>query len=606
MNLPISIASVLQQSLGQQSQAQPQQAQPNQGSSVDDSIKKTIESNLKPKSELSPLQINPSLGKTSLGSDIGMGILSMFVPQIGVVLQKHIKQQKEQQVNQVVNDFTILHSAWEEAQQLSGGDTEKAKQMFSQDPRIASLFADKKKIKLLTKAFGVDLMNPEKTMNNVAFQGLKRFMDLKQAKQKIDQAKQGMDSAQQGQQQPQQGQTQPQPNQAQSTQPGQAEARGFIDRWPKQIKQPSMADAHTAAQTQKELVLKSMEGEPKTEFQAWYKSKTKELGHAPSSDEIEAHHDAGRETPIMRLAGEAIEDIQGGDVDGGKQKLQIATDVNQALHPKAQTRYTLEQAALHGDKDAKNILDYDFKREYALKEAIGMGRAKGYAMYQLRNFLFDDGQQVTMSAYQFMTGQQNGAFKDRGVVMINNLTSDQIGTVQRMQSAMGLPGTPMYEHGALKGMYDNLDAFDDTKTRAIFAKALQAAHHDSDVVQWLSNMVDQLSQQKLDDKGLKALAYTNRLREALGTMRKAGYLPSTEASQDLMYRLVPGGGTSSSKQAKIQLDMVADEVKNATEIPLLPHKPKAQTNPSQPQPAQAPQSQPQQKKMSLQDFLNQK
>jgi hypothetical protein len=119
-------------------------------------------------------------------------------------------------------------------------------------------------------------------------------------------------------------------------------------------------------------------------------------------------------------------------------------------------------------------------------------------------------------------------------------------------------------------------------------------------------MVDQLSQQKLDDKGLKALAYTNRLREALGTMRKAGYLPSTEASQDLMYRLVPGGGTSSSKQAKIQLDMVADEVKNATEIPLLPHKPKAQTNPGQPQPAQAPQSQPQQKKMSLQDFLNQK
>src|SRR5262249_49932736 len=130
---------------------------------------------------------------------------------------------------------------------------------------------------------------------------------------------------------PQQGQGQP--GQQQGQESPQELADNFLKMWPKSVKQPSMADAEKAAITEKNLVEKSVAGEPKTEVQAWDKSKKDEHGHAPSSDDIEAHHEASKLKPLDALVGEAIDDIQNGDVDAGKQKIDLVHTIAQATHP---------------------------------------------------------------------------------------------------------------------------------------------------------------------------------------------------------------------------------------------------------------------------------
>ncbi len=544
-----------------------------QPNTADPQVMAQLQKALKNRTSLAPMSINPKMGRMSMGQEIGTNLLNMFIPQVGTALQNHIKQSKEQQVNQLSNMFMVLHNAWEEAQSLTDNDQDKAKQMFEKDPRVTAVLGDKKNQKLIAKAWGVDLMNPEKTQNNVAFQGMKRFMDLKQAKGQIDSAKGMLDHIKrQGQGAAQtQGAAQGQPQQQAQGQPNPAEQ--FLNKWPKETKQPTMADVEKAAQTVKAVVSAQAEAEPKTEWQGWYKSyKAEHDGETPSSSAIVAHQENIRLKPIDQLSLQAIQQAESGDAEGAKQTMDLANSLFKATHsePK-ENEISLIGKALGGNKKAKDILDFKHQRDVDLRLAYGRGRA----MYILKNFVFDDGTTRTMSEAQYIDGMRSGEFAGRGIVMMGQLTTDQVGTMQRAQTAIGPKNTKFYETGALKGLYDNVDVFDDDKTRAIFAKVLGRTDKGGDTETFLHNVVDQLAQEHLDAKGLRALAYTNRLREALGTMRKAGYLPSTEASQKLMYSLIPGGVTASAAQARIQLDMVSQEVENMVDIPLMPHAPKA-------------------------------
>jgi hypothetical protein len=530
-------------------------------------IQRVLKQGLQSKTSLSPLQISPKMKQSGLGQDIGMSLLNMFVPQIGGTLQKHIKQQKEQQINQVVNDFTILHNAWEEAQQIAGGDEEKAKQMFGQDPRVSSLFGDKKKIKLLSKAFGIDLMNPEKTQNNVAFQGLQRFLKLKDAKGKIDAIKamqeQRKSQPQQGQQgQPQQGQ------QGQGGQVGEANpqdlAQNFLKMWPKDIQKPSMADAEKAAMTQQHLVEASIIGEPKTEFQAWFKGFQQDNGRKPTGEEVEAHHEAAKLKPQEMLIAEAIDDIQNGDAEGGKQKLSMVKDVVNALHPNGHKNFLdAIYGANAGNADDKKAID----RYMALQDEMREAYAKGRARYQYNSYLFPDGTVRPMSGIDFANYLREHP-QEVPPMLSGRLNATQEISIQQLITEAGPTGSPTYKTGALKGVYDNIKAFDNAKDRAIFAHALNKAEHSSDWLATMKNVLTQVETDKLSPDGQQLYVNLQRLAETMGRFRSSMGLPSTDQSMSLSLALLPGPTTPDSQFAKKMLDNLDQMIKQAT-VPAL-------------------------------------
>lgn len=570
----------LQKPQGAQGQPQPAQGGGG-GDAMTQQIMQQLSTNMKGHTELAMPQMNPKMGHPSLGQDIGTSLVSQFIPMLGGALQRSIKHQKEQQITQVVNLMNGLHNDWEMAQSMSGGDPEKAKEMWAKMPSVQNLQNDKKLQKLFQKAFSFDPGNPEKTTSNVAFQGIKRFVDAKQAEGKMKQAKSMLDNFQQMQQQPQagqgaQGQPQQQQGQPQAAQGGQASfADNLMGRLGQVPKQPSMADVKNAADVQKGIIETAMLGEPKTEFQAWYKGyKQDHEGKAPSSADVEAHHEASKLKPQDMLVSEAIDDLQSGEpgrMEEGRQKIELVYLIAQVTHPIGHKNFIdlISGANAGNPEDAKNLKTYMALQD-EMRESYGRGRAR----YYYQPYTMADGTIRPMSGLDmFNYIQQHG--NEPPPIPTGRLTSAQDISIQQLMKEAGPKGSSTYSTGALKGVYDNLAAFDNTKDRAVFANAWSKVEHSSDWLQTFKNVLTQVEIKNLSPEGQQLHVNLQRLAETMGRFRSSMGLPSTDQSMSLSLALLPGPSTPSSDVARMMLDNLNQMISQAS-VPALggsPNKP---------------------------------
>lgn len=549
---------------------------------LDPAIEEVLTRSMKGRTSLAPMQINPKMGKMNMGQEIGTNLINMFVPQVGTALQHFIMQQKAQQVNQVVNDFTIMHNAWERAQDMAGNDQEKAKQIFMQMPAVATLLGDKKKQKLLHKAFGVDIMNPEKTTNNVAYQGLQQFLKIKQAEGKMDQAKQMLDAVKQmppalgGQGAPsQQQQPQQQQPQGQQQQAGPSPAEQFLNQWPQQSKQPTVADSEKAAATVKSMVTAIAEGEPKTETQYWAKAYTDEHGHRPTMADWDAHHEAWKLKPMDQLAAEALEAAENGDMDTFEQKVKLAHMWANAVHagPHKNLIDMIYGSNAGNNEDVAALKKYN---QMQIDRATAYGKF-GRAPYLFAPYQMPDGSIKPISAFDIANWGRDHPGEDVPIPA-GRLTSAQIVAIQQLNKEAGPKDTQYYNTGALKGVYENIGAFDNAKDRLIFANALSHVEHTSDWLATMKNALTQVEVEKLSPEGQKLYVNLQRLAESMGSFRARMNLPATDQSMSLTLALLPGKGTPNSEIAKMLLDnlnqMIQQAYVPALGKPIQPQHPK--------------------------------
>lgn len=558
------------------------------GSATDDQqkimqmIQEQVKKQAQPQAHANPTPpMNPQMKKMSLGADIGTSLLSMFVPGVGGAVQRAIKAQKEKQIYEAVNDYTSLYNAFEDSQIASGGDKEKANQLFMQDPRTQAILGDKKKSKLLAKAFSVDLTNPEKSQNTAHFQGLKRFADLKQASGQMKQV-QGMMDAVKGSMGASQGAAgasgQPQPGPQQPPQGAASAPNGLQTH----MTQPSMKDLEEASATMKNIVTAQIEGTPKTEFQAAYKDyMDTHGGKRPSADWIQAFHDARRLKPVDQLVQDAIDLEMAGDHNEAQKKFALAKTATQAMAKTPQpTLMGTIYAANAGDKAAGDALASWKKLQMDLREAYGTGRAR----WQMIQVMDENGNVGPMSAFDIRRNQQAG----RKLTIVGALSTKDIQVAQRLVSEAGPKDTKAYEHGAMKGMYDNISAYDNASDRAIFSKIMEATPRPqsnlaSEGYAWASNVLDQAlkSDSGLSDKGRNLAIAHKRLNETMGLYRALSGLPSTDQSFDISAALMPSKTTPDSEYAKQQLDSLNEMIVNMINVPII--KP-ATTQQNQPTP----------------------
>jgi len=538
-------------------------------SDIEAQIKQHLQRGMQERTSLRLPRMNPKMGQTGLGADIGMSLLKTFVPQVGGAIQRAVKHQKEQQITQVVNIANGLHADWERAQEMSGGDPQKAMQIWEQLPSIQQLKNDKKIAKLFSKAFQVDLMNPEKTQNNVAFQGLQRFLNAKQAEGKMKQAKQMMEHFQQI------GQSQPQGQPQQNGQSASPIADTIMSQVPQVPREPSMSDVEKVAQSYKDLMSAMYADEPKTEQQQWYRAYKNEHGKYPDTAAIEAHDDAKRLKPMDQAVQTAFDLAEQGDFDGFKKQVDLIHTVASATKPVVHKNFIdLIRGANAGNKDDAA----DLKKYMALQDEMRMSYGRGRAMYDLRPYVDPQtGRTIVMDSVTYRDKLMKGEFGDAPPVPMGRLTSNQVISIQQLQTEAGTKDSPTYQTGALKGVYDNIKAYDNAKDRVLFAAAMNKAGKSDDWLATMHNALGQIEVGQLSPEGQRLYVNLQRLAETMGRFRSSMGLPSTDSSMNLSLALLPGPATPSSDVAKMLLDNLNQMIDQAY-IPALGGKAKPTTS----------------------------
>lgn len=167
----------------------PQGAAPTQGprSQMDDPA-------TRPRTGLGQPQIDPRAGHRSLGAEIGLGLLSTFVPVVGGIVARHMAANKEGQIMQAVNEWQTLDQVMQEASIRAENDPKKMQEFMQQDPRITAMFngpQGQKRLKNFQKTFQAIFSSPfdekgSKGKDQVHYQGLQRFLQLKPASKMME------------------------------------------------------------------------------------------------------------------------------------------------------------------------------------------------------------------------------------------------------------------------------------------------------------------------------------------------------------------------------------------------------------------------------------
>lgn len=478
-----------------------------------------------PHMSLTPLRMNPKMGQPTFGESMKASMAS-FVPFLGGAVSRSIKSQKEQQINTVLNDFITLDKYYEEAQyraQLKPGE-QTAEQIFETDPRVQAILGDKKKQKLLSKAFSVDWMNPEKTQSQVPYQALDRFTKMKPASQLIEkmakmkgatdqmvqqQGGQGGQQPQQGQPQPQQGgqsgqptpQQQPgqqplttnglpqqgqQPGQGQP-QPGQQAAHQFIQNWPKNIQQPDASTIEKLASLkEKQLEFQIDDARRKEQF-------------AETLDEKRQYHNDS-----LQLRTQAI-DVQRTNMESLAETRKMTADERQR-HDK--------------------MMEELGRERLAITKELGMLRA----------------------AIAEEHVQQTGKGKMKA----------------ETQSGLRVLHVAMFGAKDAKGMVDTLGIFDDPVERTKLALSPELIHA-NDAPSMLRALKTMLSSNLVGANGREWVRQENRLIGAINALRGINGLPrSTQQLMDRYIMELPNPAVDkSSAEAMDKLLLVQREINAA-------------------------------------------
>lgn len=522
-----------------------------------EAVKRSVGASVQPGESLSPR--TPHRTQSGLGTQLGLATLGMFVPALSGAVQRHIKQQKDAQIIEAVNEFHSLDAALEMASTMANTEVasgklpqekahERTMELWQQQPGYRAMFdsnnpAAKKRLKNFSKIFQVDWMNPEKNQNTVHYQALQRFMKLKPASamvklmsgkmQEMQQQKQDGSGQSPQQGQPQAGGQQSPAQQSQQNQGGQT-----------QTQQPQQAQG--AAQIQTAPTKPDLKG--LTQYGDYLKALEQHQNH------FEFHADeAGRSVAFDRRTGEA-KDVK---VDGQSVKLQTrAKDGIASVDGKPVGVYRVGKLRTPGDQnwtgedqkqfDAANATwasaeaAKDHRVELSAKaraRAWSQTRAIGVFNPETGTMEMVSAQQVADNPGKYAPPAQSMQVLNR-VSLFNeiNYTSNQV------RDSIGKLG----------------DAPFDQELRAKLIVMLRAEDPKSywqDLLK--SNVAD-----KLTDSQVEYITGLVSLDESALSLRSLGGMgQGSDQLRSAIIRMLPGAGTPSGKFAKRQMDLFEGEVR---------------------------------------------
>jgi hypothetical protein len=478
------------------------------------------------------------------------------ISNFGSFVHNAVAQHKQNQVRDAMAEWQGFDQALEKAQVLAGDPSdpkykENVQKYLAADPFVkANLDPSNpkavKRLKNMYKALNVDLLDGD--AENVHRKGLQQMFKAKTAFQKVQDAKAKQEQYKQGQ-----GGGQQQPQQVDPAK-RQGQMNESIQKLMNQgtVQRADPKQAEEAARIGVEL--RKAEEASKNLDTKWYETKTAEDGHAPTAAEIEAHQQNKALKPIDQHIQKAMDAAEAGDWKTADAEFKIAHQGSESKRISPPNVWELIQKANAGDPAAKQALAKDVAMRKEIAGAYGAGRA----MYNMGNYINQQGEIATMSALDAATKIRQGL----QWTLIGGLGSQQLVQMQRLQTE-GYP--------AAAAVREYTKAFDNPSDRRIFARVMANPPQDEDgFIPWAKASMDQAlkSSGELSPDGRKLVVRMKRLADTMGTLRSALGLPSTEASIHLMMQLMPGANTPDSAMANDIMDQLEATMQNAVDIPM--------------------------------------
>jgi hypothetical protein len=268
------------------------------------------------------------------------------------------------------------------------------------------------------------------------------------------------------------------------------------------------------------------------------------------------------------LGVQLVDDGQGGYKLQNLQKDEIAPAVAAKMEGKP-NEIQLIGRAQQGDQEAQKMLDTLQGNRMALVRARGDAIGKSRLWMLQKAMDPETGEASYYTGFDILRNKQEG----KNLIPMGALSSKDLISVQQLTSE-AIP--------ALKGVEDNLSAFDNANDRAIFAKVLKGAGTPArgQEAGWMGNVLNQALTSGLSDKGQKLAQADLRLAETMGRMRSTLGLPATDQSMALSLGLLPGASTPDSKYAKGLTQQLREMINQASGIPIYGGSGNAATKPA--------------------------
>jgi hypothetical protein len=217
----------------------------------------------------------------------------------------------------------------------------------------------------------------------------------------------------------------------------------------------------------------------------------------------------------------------------------------------------LIQRAQAGDKEAATTLGTLQKNRMDLVKARGAAFGQGRLWSLQRAMDPDTGQSGFYTGFDILRNKQEG----KNLIPMGALSAKDMISVQQLTSE-AIP--------AIKGVEDNLSAFDNPNDRAIFARVLKgvAGPTRGNEATWMGNVLNQALTSGLSPQGQKLAQADIRLAETMGRLRSTLGLPATDQSMAVTLGLLPGASTPDSKYARGQVQQLREMVDQATKVPI--------------------------------------
>jgi hypothetical protein len=506
------------------------------------------------KTEMAPPPINRQAYRPSIGAQIGMNIVSQFMPMVGGAVQGAVKAHKEQQINDAAREMgtfmEAMHTANMQAIMEGGGDEQKVQELTkkytTENPQVKALFegpAGAKRMKNFAKAFSIPWDDAKGAADNVHYQGIQRAMKLQDAKAKMVQAAEKVDhkknemaqaKAAGGGQPPQAGGQPPPggPPQAggQQPPPQQGAAGQMYDQIPKHTVGGDPAQMEKVAQSMKALE------DLRNHYEFKYDQDGKPFTYDKRTGQIKPIEVDGKPLPTMKVAGRSgIATVEGKPIGMYRNGKTLTPESPEWTGQDAATY----KAALGAYAEAEAHKD---KRV----EMSAKARERAYQNSRVVSVYDPESNSIQQMSLGQMLQKPLGYYSQANSAM-------QVKNRQALFSEI-----LDYSSGQLKTAIAALGDNDfSAENRAKLAVALRAENPRSAVEEFIqSTAANTLSEPQQE----YVMTLVSLDESALSLRSLAGLGSGSDQLRSAIVKMLPGAGTPSKKYAERQLDLFMGEV----------------------------------------------
>ena len=452
-----------------------------------------------------------------------------------------VQRQKKQQLDHAVGVLQSLNNAWEKAQELSQGDQEKAKKLFSQMPEVTHIFEDKKNVKQLGKLLQFDFMEPEKK-KTVWHEALGKVAQAANHLPMVKAISQAMQKHKESQ-----SQQQYDPAAKESQASGMAERFAGQAR-PDQGQQQEVAKMLPAMVAATGADIREREKELHAEHM-----QTMKQDFTKSIDSIK--------DPVSKSIARGIQLQQEGNLTEAQKYFDMA-------HKGAEAKSARGQQMTLPALIYRSINDPDPEARAAAKKAVDATWAEQEKQLSMRGLAFgmgriaqyvneETGETQPLNGFQVQDRIKNG----ESWQMVGNIPPDTVLAMQQVART--------YQPG-ITAVESHLKAFDNGSDRAIIAR-IKAANPNLRGMDesTLGTWIDQNLTAQLSDDGKQLVQDIKVLAEVMGRLRKLTGQSSSEMNTSLLLGLLPDERTPNATYGRQQLEKVRNYIDGMVQAPIL-------------------------------------